>query len=132
MALFQKLSTVRQTERRTVQRFRVDCPARLKMLGGEHEGRLSDLSQAGARFDTPSPPQKGVTGLLTWGEYEFFGKVAWSNETGCGMVFERPIPLSVVESSCEIIEVEAGPVANVSRIPVARHGRRASLVSRDS
>lgn len=132
MALFQRLPTTQQDERRTVQRYTVDCPARLKMLGGDREGRLSDLSEAGARFDTANPPQEGVSGLLAWGNYEFFGKVVWANENSCGLLFERQIPVSVVESTCDIVEVQSGPVANFGNIPVAARGRRASLVSRDS
>ena len=132
VALFQKLPTMNKEERRTVQRYTVDCPAKLKMLGGDREGRLSDLSEAGARFETPNPPQEGVSGLLSWGGHEFFGKVVWANENSCGMIFERPIPLSVVEQTCEVVEVQGGPVANFGNIPVASRGRRASLVSRDS
>lgn len=132
MALFQRLPQTNQDERRTVQRYTVDCPAQLKMLGGNRDGRLSDLSEAGARFDTPNPPQEGVSGLLAWGDHEFFGKIVWANENSCGIVFERPIPLSVVEQTCEVVEVQSGPVANFGNIPVASRGRRASLVSRDS
>ena len=132
MALFQKLPTTNAEERRTVQRYTVDCPAKLKMLGGDREGRLSDLSEAGARFDTPNPPQEGVSGLLAWGDHEFFGKVVWANQNSCGLVFERPISMSVVEETCDVVEVQSGPVANFGNIPVAARGRRASLVSRDS
>lgn len=121
-----------QEERRTVQRYTVDCPAKLKMLGGDREGRLSDLSEAGARFETAKPPQEGTSGLLAWGDHEFFGKIVWANENSCGIVFERAIPLSVVEKACDIVHVQSGPVANFGNIPVASRGRRASLVSRES
>ena len=132
MALFQRLPQTSQEERRTVQRYTVDCPAQLKMLGGNRDGRLSDLSEAGARFETSNPPQEGVSGLLAWGDHEFFGKIVWANDNSCGIIFERPIPLSVVEQTCEVVEVQSGPVANFGNIPVASRGRRASLVSRDS
>ena len=132
MALFQRLPQTNQDERRTVQRYTVDCPAQLKMLGGNREGRLSDLSEAGARLETSNPPQEGVSGLLAWGDHEFFGKIVWANDNSCGIIFERPIPLSVVEQTCEVVEVQSGPVANFGNIPVASRGRRASLVSRDS
>ena len=132
MALFQRLPTNTHDERRTVQRYTVDCAAKLKMLGGDREGRLSDLSEAGARLETTTPPQEGVSGLLSWGDHEYFGKIVWANENSCGIVFERPIPLSVVEQTCEVVEVQSGPVANFGKIPVASRGRRASLVSRDS
>lgn len=129
MALFQKLPTMNAEERRTVQRYSVDCEAKLKMLGGDREGRLSDLSEAGARFETDNPPQEGVSGLLAWRGHEYFGKVVWANEKSCGLVFERPIPHKVVAETCEVVEVQSGPVANFGNIPVAKRGRRASLVS---
>ena len=132
MALFQRLPTINSDERRTVQRYKVDCPARLKMLGGDRDGRLSDLSEAGARFETGNPPSEGVSGLLSWNDHEYFGKIVWANENSCGIVFERPIPGSVVEETCEVIHVQSGPVANFGNIPVAARGRRASLVSRGS
>ena len=132
MALFQRLPHTNQDERRTVQRYTVDCPAQLKMLGGNRDGRLSDLSEAGARFETSNPPQEGVSGLLAWGDHEFFGKIVWANDNSCGIIFERPIPLSVVEQTCEVVEAQSGRVANFGNIPVASRGRRASLVSRDS
>lgn len=132
MALFQRSPALKRGERRAAQRYTVDCAAKLKMPGGDRKGRLSDLSEAGARFDTQDPPQKGVSGLLAWGDHEFFGKIAWANENSCGMIFERPIPPSIVVSTCEIVEAQAGPVANFGNIPVAKRGRRASLVSRGS
>ena len=132
VALFQRKSASNADERRTVQRYSVDCSARLKMPGGNRDGRLSDLSQSGARFETPSPPQQGVSGLLVWENHEFFGKVVWSRDTSCGFLFERPIPTAVVEETCDVVEVESGPVAKFDNIPVAKRGRRASLVSRDS
>ncbi len=132
VALFQRKSASKADERRTVQRYSVDCSARLKMPGGNRDGRLSDLSQSGARFETPSPPQQGVSGLLVWENHEFFGKVVWSRDTSCGFLFERPIPTAVLEETCDVVEVESGPVAKCDNIPVAKRGRRPSLVSRDS
>ena len=132
MALFQRLPIPNTEERRTVQRYRVDAPARFKTLGGVREGRLSDLSEAGARLETSGALKQGSSGLLAWGDYEFFGKVVWVKDNTCGIVFERPIPHSVVARTCEVVEVESGPVANFGNIPVAARGRRASLVSRDS
>lgn len=129
MALFQKLPTMNAEERRTVQRYSVDCAAKLKMLGGDREGRLSDLSEAGARFETENPPHEGVSGLLAWRGHEYFGKVVWANEKSCGLVFERPIPHRIVAETCKVVEVQSGPVANFGNIPVAKRGRRASLVS---
>ncbi len=133
MALFRRKTVVDDLpERRSVRRHHVDCPARLKMLGGDRQGRLSDLSEAGARFETAHPPGEGVSGLLEWNGHGYFGKVVWSNETGCGVIFERAIPLSVVEDTVGAApsDVPQGPVANFGNIPLGqKRGRRPVLVS---
>lgn len=130
MTLFRKTSAAVLEDRRMVHRYGVDCPARLRMPGGDRDGRLSDLSEAGARFETSHPPVQGISALLAWGAHEFFGRVVWSRDGVCGLMFDRPIPLQVVEETCELIEVASVPIANFGRIPVAQRGRRAALVSR--
>lgn len=102
------------------------------MLGGDKQGRLSDLSEAGARFDTAQPPGKGVSGLLEWNGHEYFAKVVWSNETGCGVIFERSIPLAVIEETvgAALTDMPQGPVANFGNIPLGqKRGRRTAIVS---
>lgn len=132
LALFQKKQVASESERRAVKRYSVDCPARLKMLGGDREGRLSDLSERGARLETRSPPNEGVSGLLAWGGQEHFCKVIWANDGSCGLLFEQPIPLSVVEQSVEALEVQTGPVANFGNIPIGqKRSRRAAMLGRD-
>ena len=132
MGLFRKNQVVQPKERRTSARYSVDCAATLKMLGGDRKGRLSDLSEAGARLETADPPTEGVSGLLSWNGHEHFGKIVWANEKSCGIVFERPIPLAVVEETIETVEAPTGPVANFGNIPLGqRRSRRTSLVSGD-
>lgn len=116
-------------ERRTVQRYSVDCPATLKMTGGLRDGRLSDLSEKGARLETAEPPAKGSSGLLQWLDQEHFGTIVWTKDGSCGISFERPIGEDIVARSGELVEIEAGPVAQFGKIPVASRGRRASLVT---
>lgn len=113
-----------------MRRMAVDCRAHLKMLGGEREGRLSDLSEAGARFESPNPPSEGVTGMLSWNGHEHFGRIVWANEHSCGLIFERPIPLSVVAETAQSADLPNGPVAKFGNIPLAPRGRR-GLVAPD-
>ena len=124
MALFRRNAAVAQPERRAARRYAVDCPARLKMLGGDRLGRLSDLSEAGARLDTPNPPVEGVSGLLEWGGHEHFCKVVWVNDNSCGLVFERPIPLAIVEQASQTVDAPSGPVANFGKIPLGQKRSR--------
>lgn len=119
-----------QPERRTVKRWIVDCEARLKMPGGDRDGWLSDLSSVGARLDTPNPPAQGTSGLLEWRGEEHFCKVIWSNDKGCGVAFDRVLPLEIVQQTAEMVEEETGPIANFGRIPLGqKRSRRISLVS---
>ena len=132
MALFQRKHTVAQVERRVARRHAVDCAARLQLLGGERAGRLSDLSVEGARLETTDPPASGISGLLAWGEEEYWCKVVWSRETSCGLVFERTISQSIVDATAGTAEVETGPAADFSKIPLGeRRGRRMALVPKD-
>ncbi|MEZ5679700.1 MAG: PilZ domain-containing protein [Erythrobacter sp.] len=130
MALFRRNAAVAQPERRAARRYAVDCPARLKMLGGDRMGRLSDLSEAGARLDTPNPPVEGVSGLLEWCGHEHFCKVVWVNDNSCGLIFERPIPLAIVEETSQTVDAPSGPVANFGNIPLGQKRSRRSDFTR--
>lgn len=113
-----------QPDRRVARRYLVDCPARLAMAGGERDGRLSDLSEHGARLETGQPPQAGTTGFLRWGGEEHYCKIIWSSEGRCGIQFERPLAMAVVEATCSQIEVSLKPVAAVDRIPLGQRRSR--------
>lgn len=130
VGLFRGRTAVQQVERRSTPRYKVDCPAQLRMPMGDRQGWLYDISEEGARFTTTNPPPKGTSGLLEWGMHEAFGKIVWSNEEGCGIVFERPLNRAIIDAMAANSAAPAGPVANFGNIPVAPRGRR-SLVSRD-
>ena len=130
MGLFRGQAVLQNAERRSTPRYRVDCPAQLRMPMGERKGWLYDISLDGARFTTSNPPPTGTSGLLEWGKHEAFGKIIWSNEDGCGIEFERPISRHLIEAMVAESSAPAGPVANFGNIPVAPRGRR-GLVSRD-
>jgi hypothetical protein len=113
-----------QPDRRVARRHLVDCPARLAIAGGERDGRLSDLSEHGARLDTAQPPLPGTTGFLRWNGEDHYCKVIWSNENRCGLQFERPITLALVEATCSHVEVSLKPVAALDRIPLGQKRSR--------
>lgn len=130
MSLFRGQAVLQNAERRSFPRYRVDCPAQLRMPMGSRKGWLYDISLDGARFTTSNPPPTGTSGLLEWGKHEAFGKIIWSNEDGCGIEFERPLSRQLIESMVAENSAPSGPVANFGNIPVAPRGRR-NLVSRD-
>jgi len=45
-----------QTDRRTVARTYVNCPAKLQMIGGDRHGYLTDISEKGAGLNLSTPP----------------------------------------------------------------------------
>ena len=84
-------------DRRRYRRYSVDCPARLSFVGGERIGSLSDLSESGARFETEKPPVEGATGMLAWADQHHRCTVIWASAGRCGIRFDRPIGLALVE-----------------------------------
>ena len=129
VALFQRKQVANQSERRTSRRHSVDCPASLRLLGGERCGRLSDLSLDGACFEAGDLPASGISGLLVWGDQEHWCKVVWSRDGSCGLVFERSIAQAVVDATVQTIEVETGPMANFSNIPLGQKRSRRSFLA---
>ena len=120
MAFFNVKNAEVQSDRRVARRYVVDCPARFTMAGGDRDGRLSDLSEHGARLETGVMPAVGTTGFLRWSGEDHYCKVIWSAQGRCGLQFERPISLALVESTCSQIEVSLRPVAAVGRIPLGQ------------
>ena len=104
-------------ERRRFRRYTVDQPAQLRLIGGDRSGRLSDLSETGARFETASPPIEGVSGLLVWRDQEQGCTVIWASEGRCGIRFDRPIPKRVVDESVLITPGKPCSDANFGKIP---------------
>ena len=128
MAFFNVKNAEVQSDRRVARRYVVDCPARFTMAGGDRDGRLSDLSEHGARLETADPPIPGTTGFLQWNGEDRFCKVIWISEGRCGIQFDRPITLALVEATCSHVDVSLRPVASVGRIPLGqrRSGRIAA------
>ncbi len=129
MAFFNVRTAEIQPDRRVARRYIVDCPARFIMSGGDRDGRLTDLSEHGARLETSLPPGVGTAGFLRWEGQEHYCKVVWSAEERCGLQFEQPIQTGLVEQTCSHVEVALKPVAAVARIPLGQ--RRSGRVVAD-
>lgn len=129
MAFFNVRAAEVQPDRRLARRYIVDAPARLALAGGDRDGRLTDLSEHGARLATAAPPAPGTAGFLRWAGEEHYCKVIWCAEGVCGLQFERPIDVTVVEATCSHVEVTMRPVAAVGRIPLGQ--RRSARVAAD-
>lgn len=104
-------------ERRSFRRYTVDLPAQLKLIGGDRNGSLSDLSESGARFETATPPIEGMSGLLVWADQEQGCTVIWASESRCGLRFDRPIPKCVVDANVLPTPPKTASDANFGKIP---------------
>lgn len=120
MAFFNVKTAKVQPDRRVARRYIVDSPARFSTASGERGGRLTDLSEHGARFESTAPPIAGTTGFLKWDAQDHYCTVVWVTANNCGIRFERPIAIAIVEASCRHIEITMKPVAAVSRIPLGQ------------
>ncbi len=129
MAFFNVRSADVQSDRRVARRHVVDCPGRFAMAGGIRQGRLVDLSEHGAKFETAVAPVQGTTGFLQWNGEDHYCSVIWSNGNRCGLQFERPISGAVVEKTCSHVEVTLKTVAAVGRIQMGQ--RRERLASQE-
>ncbi|WP_325064490.1 PilZ domain-containing protein [Erythrobacter mangrovi] len=120
-----------QTDRRSVRRWLVDCPASLRTTAGTHHGRLTDLSEKGARFEGPGLPPEGADAMLDWGLNEVFCRIAWRKDGACGVYFEQPIPTYLVEETAHGVEESSMPVAQCGNIPLGQKRARLGTSSTD-
>ncbi|WP_271077979.1 PilZ domain-containing protein [Aurantiacibacter sp. MUD61] len=107
MKLFARETQKPVTERRASPRTRVDCMVLILNPSGNVPGRLFDISEHGARITAEKPPGKGCAVILDWPYGEAYGFITWSKPGMCGVQFEAPIPLKMLEKTIE--EAPSGP-----------------------
>lgn len=128
LALRQQLA---QSDRRRNARFSTEIPVVLQTVLGQGEGRISNISGEGAMVELTSPPPANIAACLVLADDELFCTVVWSEETACGVKFDRPIGEAKLAQIAgeELQQRERGPVANVGNIQPGR--KRGRLVSGD-
>ena len=116
-----------KAEKRRVPRFTVEIPVTLRTVGGNRECRMANISDLGAMLELPEPPAEGICAYLIFGDDEIYCRVLWSNETSCGVEFERALgERKLNEIAGDQID-KTGPVANFGNIQMGR--KRGRLVS---
>jgi hypothetical protein len=78
--------------KRAESRLRVRLPARLVALDFNLPVILCDLSKSGARIEAAGMPLRCCDVVLTWREFEAFGRILWSHSGETGIGFYDPIP----------------------------------------
>jgi hypothetical protein len=79
--------------KRAESRLRVRLPARLVAMDFTLPVILLDLSRYGARIQRAGTPLKCCDVVLTWREFEAFGRIIWSHSSEVGIGFYDPIAL---------------------------------------
>jgi PilZ domain len=80
-------------DRRRTRRFKVDCPATLKVQLRFYFGKLCDLSPSGAKVQTRGAIKKPGDAMLALPDLPPLpATIRWVNGRDCGLEFREPIP----------------------------------------
>ncbi|MHA6316280.1 PilZ domain-containing protein [Altererythrobacter sp. CAU 1778] len=113
-----------KVERRIAYRCATSRAASFQTMSGVRDGMIVNISEGGARIEMPGGLPIGISGMLTWDDQEVFCTVAWSNDEGFGLEFDRPVAPRVVDAMSTGRIEASGPVADVTRIPMGRKRAR--------
>lgn len=129
MSLFGARKQVLQDDRRRNARFTVDCPATVQTVGGQHSGRITNISEDGARLEMETVPAKGIACLLNFADVEAFCRIVWTSTHCCGVEFDRPLRHSAIAGLFQVDCSNNAPIARTDNIRAGR--RRSGLVPRE-
>ncbi len=128
MSLLEARRNAVSAERRTAARFTVDIPAKWRTVGGDRDCTLANISVGGAKLNLATRPPEGVAGYVIFRAYELYCKVIWSDETHCGVEFERALTERALVAIAGEQARKLGPVAQAGKIQMGRK-RSGRLVS---
>jgi hypothetical protein len=104
--------------KRAESRLRVRLPARLVALDFNLPVTLCDLSKSGARIEAAGMPLKCCDVVLTWHDFEAFGRIMWSHSGETGIGFYDPIPPDWLIATRDLGQLDR---RNDSREDLRRH-----------
>ncbi len=73
--------------RRRDSRLRIAIPATLITVAGQWRATLCDISQSGARLRIGEQIRDDQEAVLSWLEFESFGKIVWCHDGYVGLEF---------------------------------------------
>lgn len=136
-----------QIERRRATRMLIEIPVTLECAGVVHTCHMTNISDTGARLETPAPPTKGSAAFLVMGEDRIACRIVWVRQQTCGIHFDHNLGearLDTITSASPTVTPEpyppnaAEPPASPDkttpsrRTSAAQFGRkRAALVARE-
>jgi hypothetical protein len=92
--------------KRAESRLRVRLAARLVALDFNLPVILCDLSKSGARIEAAGSPLRCCEVVLTWHEFEAFGRIMWSHSGETGIGFYDPIPAELLIATRDLGQVD--------------------------
>ena len=126
MSFLESRQQAAQSERRRSARFVIDIPVTLRTVTGDRQCRMENISDKGAKLEIDNPPKDGADCWLVLGEEEIYCQVIWSNESACGIQFERAISENRLIAIAGEPAKQPKPAANTGNIQMGR--KRSSLV----
>ena len=92
--------------KRAESRLRVRLPARLVALDFNLAVILCDLSKSGARIEAAGAPLRCCDVVLTWHDFEAFGRILWSHSGETGIGLYDPIPAEWLIATRDLGQVD--------------------------
>ena len=135
-----------QIERRRATRLLIEIPVMLECAGIVHTCHMTNISDTGARLETPTPPVQNSPAFLVMGEERIACQIVWVRQQSCGIHFDHNLGqtrLDIITSASPTVTPEADPLctpapstnhtpASQNAAPFARFGRkRAGLIARE-
>ena len=92
--------------RRCHSRLRLCFEARLITLDGTLPATLLDLSLTGAKVATSRGIPASGNAVLTWGRFEAFCTIAWTQGERCGLDFDEPLHRDVLLATRNLADTD--------------------------
>lgn len=92
---------------RSGNRLRLGASASLVLTHSTCPCLLDDISVSGARLRLDRALQPGTPAMLAFHELRVYASVVWSDATGCGIRFEKPLDLEDMQGMLWITQNRA-------------------------
>ena len=101
-----------QIERRRATRMLIEIPVKLECAGMVHTCHMTNISDTGARLETPTPPATGNSAFLVMSEDRIACQIVWMRQQSFGIHFDRNLGearLDTITAASPTVTEEADP-----------------------
>lgn len=96
--------SLQQIGRRRDSRLRLHIPAQLVTIHGNFRAQLLDLSQSGAHLMVEEKLLRGGDAVLSWLNYEAFGRIVRATATQVGLEFDELLPPATLVTTRDLAD----------------------------